>query len=121
MTDYLKVCVKQGEELDIPFTLKENNNPMDLTEYNIRFQVKKVPLADSKPIIDKTITSSSDENTVGIINNPTGGEFKIHLLEEDTSYPTGEYSLIISLEGENYIDIISSDCCNKAIYKICEQ
>ena len=121
MTDYLKVCVKQGEELDIPFTLKENSIPMDLTEYNIRFQVKKVPLADKPSMIDKTINSSSNENEVGIINNPTGGEFKIHLLEEDTSYPVGEYSLIISLEGENYIDIISSDCCNKAIYKICEQ
>ena len=121
MTDYLKVCVKQGEEIDIPFTLKENDNPMDLTEYNIRFQVKKVPLVDSKPIIDKTITSSSNENEVGIINNPTNGEFKIHLIKEDTSYPTGEYSLIISLEGEKYIDIISPDCCNKAIYKICAQ
>ena len=121
MSNNLKVCVKQGEVLDIPFTLKENGIPMDLTEYNIRFQVKKVPLADKPSIIDKTITSLSDENKVGIINNPTNGEFKIHLLEEDTSYPVGEYSLIISLEGENYIDIISSDCCNKAIYKICEQ
>lgn len=121
MTDYLKVCVKQGEELDIPFTLKENDNPMDLTENSIRFQVKRVPLVDKPSIIDKVITTTSDENTVGIINNPTNGEFKIHLSKEDTSYPAGEYSLIISLEGENYIDIISSDCCNKAIYKICEQ
>lgn len=121
MSNNLKVCVKQGEELDIPFTLKENNNPMDLTGYNVRFQVKKVPLIDKPSMIDKIITSSSNENEVGIINNPVGGEFKIHLLEEDTSYPVGEYSLIISLEGENYIDIISSDCCNKAIYKICEQ
>ena len=117
----LKVCVKQGEEVDIPFTLKENDNPMDLTDYSIRFQVKRVPLVDKPSIIDKVITTSSDDTDVGIINNPTNGEFKVHLKKDDTSHPVGEYSLIISLEGYNYIDIISSDCCNKAIYKICEQ
>ena len=121
MTDYLKVKVKQGEELDIPFTLKENNNYMDLSNYNIRFQVKRIPLIDKPAIIDKVITTTSEEKVVGVINNPTNGEFKIHLTTEDTSYPVGEYSLIIQLEGDNYIDIISSDCCNKAVYKICEQ
>ena len=73
------------------------------------------------PIIDKPITVVSDINTIGQITEPQQGQVVVHLTEADTSFPTGEYSLIVSLEGENYIDIISSECCNKAIYKICEQ
>lgn len=121
MTEYLKLCVKQGEELDVQFNIKNNNNPLDLTNYGIRFMVKKVPLVTSEPIINKFITTTSEANDVGIINNPNNGGFKVHLKTEDTSFAIGEYSLIIQLEKDNYIDIISSNCCNKAIYKINEQ
>jgi hypothetical protein len=113
--------IKQGEELNIGFTVKEDNNPMNLSTYTIRFQVKKVPLVNAPAIVDKEITTVSDINEVGRINYPLQGQFVVHLKEEDTSFPPGEYALIIAVEGENYIDIISSKCCNKAIYKICEQ
>lgn len=117
----LRLPVKQGEEINVGFTIKQNGNILDLSEYNIRFQVKKAPLVKAEPIIDKLITLTSDMNTVGIIDYPQQGKFVVHLTEEDTSFPTGEYSLIIALEQEGLIDIISSKCCNKAIYKICEQ
>lgn len=117
----LKLKVKQGEEINVGFTIKQDGNIMDLSNYTVHFQVKKVPLVTAPAIIDKLITTTSDINTIGQINYPQQGQFVVHLLEEDTSFPTGEYSLIVSLEGENYIDIISSECCNKAIYKICEQ
>lgn len=113
--------IKQGEELNIGFTIKQNGNTMDLTDYSVHFQVKKVPLVTAPAMIDKIITTTSDINTIGQINLPQQGKFVVHLLEEDTSYPTGDYSLIISIEQPGYIDIISSKCCNKAIYKICEQ
>ena len=117
----LKVCVKQGEELNLGFTINQDGSPMDLSPYSVRFQVKRTPLVNAPAIIDKVITTVSDINDVGIIDNPNGGGLTVHLKTEDTSFPTGEYSLIISLESQNYIDIISSKCCNKAIYKICEQ
>ena len=117
----LKVAVKQGEELNIGFTIKEDGSPMDLSSYTVRFQVKKVPLVNAPAIVDKLITSTSDINNVGQITYPLQGQLVIHLKEEDTSFPPGEYALIIALEAPNYIDIISSKCCNKAIYKICEQ
>lgn len=117
----LILAVKQGEELNVGFTINEDGNPMDLSDYTIRFQVKKIPLVTAQPIIDKHITTDSDMNTVGNINAPQSGQFTVHLLEEDTSFPTGEYSLVISIEQEGFIDIISSKCCNQAIYKICEQ
>ena len=113
--------IKQGEELNVGFTIKQNGNPMDLSDYTIRVQVKKVPLVTYPAMIDKEITTTSNINDVGQINYPEQGQFIIHLKKEDTSYPPGDYNLIISLEQYGYIDIISSKCCNKAIYKICEQ
>lgn len=117
----LRLPVKQGEEINVGFTIKEGGEPMDLSDYSIHFQVKKVPLVTAPAIVDKIITTSSDMNTVGRINYPQQGQFTVHLLEADTSYPPGEYALIIAVEADNYIDIISSKCCNKAVYKICEQ
>ena len=113
--------VKQGEELNIGFTIKQDGSPMDLSDYTVRVQVKKVPLVTYPAMIDKEITTTSDINTIGQINYPQQGQFVIHLTEEDTSYAPGDYSLIISIEQPGYIDIISSKCCNKAIYRICEQ
>ena len=117
----LKLPVKQGEEINVGFTIKEGGNPMDLSDYTIHFQVKKVPLVNAPALVDKLITTVSDMNTIGMINYPQQGQFVVHLQEKDTSFPPGEYALIISLEQEGLIDIISSKCCNKAIYKICEQ
>lgn len=117
----LKLPVKQGEEINVGFTIKTEGQAMDLSDYTIHFQVKKVPLVTAPAIVDKLITVASDINTVGQINYPQQGQFVVHLSAEDTSYPTGEYALIIALEQEGLVDIISSKCCNKAIYKICEQ
>lgn len=113
--------IKQGEELNVGFTIKQDGQAMDLSDYTVRVQVKKVPLVTYPSMIDKEITVSSDINTVGQITAPQQGQFVIHLTLEDTSFPIGDYSLIISLEADNYIDIVSSKCCNKSIYRICEQ
>ena len=117
----LKVAVKQGEEINVGFTINQGGDPMDLSSYTIRFQVKRTPLVNAPAIISKDITTVSDSNTIGIIDGPLNGKFFVHLLPEDTSYPTGEYSLIISLVAPHTNDIISSGCCNGAKFKICEQ
>lgn len=123
----LKLKVKQGEDKSVGFTIKQNGTAMDLTNYTVHFQVKKTPIVTSQPIVDKYITTDSDENDIGQITDPTNGVFQVHLNEDDTSYNTGDYYLIISLEQYNeedevsYCDIISSECCNSAKYIICEQ
>lgn len=155
----LKLKVKQGEEKSVGFTIKQNGEAMDLTNYTIHFQAKRTPVVTSKPIVNKYITTSdayaiynidgekvnipSDINKDGQINDASNGQFQVHLNEEDTSYPTGDYYLIISLEQYvdkkdkkgntlidedghviktvSYCDIISSECCNSAKYIICEQ
>ena len=113
--------VKQGEEINVGFTIKAGEERMDLNGYNIRFQVKEVPLEKSRPLINKLITTVSDMNTDGMITYPDQGQVVVHLSKEDTSLNTGDYSLIIGLEGENYYDIISSKCQGKAIFRVCEQ
>lgn len=117
----LKLAVKQGEEINVGFTIKQGGNPMDLSNYTVRFEVKRSPLVTAKPIISKDITTVSDSNTIGIINSPTEGKFLVHLLSEDTSYPIGDYYLIIALVAPHTNDIISSGCCSGAKFKICEQ
>lgn len=156
----LKLKVKQGEEKSVDFTIKQNGEAMILTGYVIHFQVKRTPVVNNKPIVNKYITTSdfseeiynidgvkvdipSDINIDGQITNASGGQFQVHLNENDTSYPTGDYYLIISLEQYSdkldedgnvmydddnhiiktisYCDIISSECCNSAKYIICEQ
>ena len=107
--------IKQGEELNIGLTINAGDVPLDLSTYGIAVQVKEVPLEECEPLIDKHITQVSDINTIGRITYPDQGQFVIHLTKEDTSLPTGDYSLIIALEAENYYDIISSKCCTLRI------
>ena len=119
--EYLKVCVKQGEEKNISFKITTGNYPLYLGDYSIKFQVKDTPLEKAPALVDKLITTTTDINEVGQINQPELGVITVHLTKEDTSFPTGEYSLIIALVSDYYEDIISSECCSKAVYNICEQ
>lgn len=132
----LKLKVKQGEEINIGFTIKgavlnnETNEyeqqPIDLTDYNIRFQVKKTPLLKTEPFIDKLIELPKDPigiepYTVGEIYDAENGKFYVHLTKKDTSFNTGEYYLTISMLSLHNDDIISSGCCNSSSFIICEQ
>ena len=159
MSGCLKLKVKQGEEKSVGFTIKQNGEAMPLADYTVHFQIKRTPVVTTKPIVNKYITTNnadaiynidgvkvsipSDINIDGQITDASNGQFQVHLNEKDTSYPTGDYYLIISLEqyedkkdGEgntlidddghiiktvSYCDIISSECCNSAKYIICEQ
>lgn len=121
MANKLIIPVKQGEEFNVGFTIDAGDRPMDLTGYRVRFIVKEVPLERYPAVIDKTLTEDSDPSTDGYIPYPDQGEVVVHLTKHDTSFHTGDYSLIIAIEADNYFDIISSGCCNEAIFRICEQ
>ena len=140
----LKLKVKQGEEINVRFTLnqyvedEEGNKtlePIDLqpeegSPYSIKFQVKKQPLAKERAIINKLLDVLIDpteqeiydaSTTTGYIDDPHNGKFFVHFLPEDTSFNPDEYYLIISIVNEHLDDIISSNCCNSAKFIICEQ
>lgn len=117
------ITIKQGEAKSISFTVMTGDVPLDLTDWTIRFEVKKQPYETVEPFILKNITLTSDQTIDGIITNPNGGQFKVRLNQEDTSYPVGKYYLIITLLGgtDNEEDIVSSQCCQTAIFRICKQ
>lgn len=119
--DKLVLKIKQGEEINVAFTIKQGGNPLVLTDYTIGFQVKNNPTVKSKPLIDKDITIVSDINEEGNINYPNLGQFTVHLTEKDTSLPIGEYYLIISIKRYKENNIISSSCCSTAKFIVCEQ
>lgn len=119
--DRVVLKVKQGEELNIGFTIKQGGQPFNLSSYNVLVQVKNNPTVKSKAIVDKVITTVSDEEEVGMITMPNFGQFTLHLNKEDTSHPIGEYYLIIAIQNENEENIISSTNCTTAVYEICAQ
>lgn len=117
------ICIKQGEAKSIGFSILAGEVPLDLTDYNVRFEVKKQPYETVPPFISKEITTTSDPLTIGQITNPQGGQFKVRLTNEDTSHPVGKYYLVITILGgeENDEDIISSRCTQTAYFRICKQ
>jgi hypothetical protein len=122
MATDLIICVKQGEDILRNVKLKAGGSPLDLSTYsNITVQVKKAPLIKAQPLFEKVITDTSDDNTNGRIISPSNGEFVIRFTKEDTSYSAGDYFLVIILNGNGMSDIVSSNCCNQAIYRICTQ
>jgi hypothetical protein len=119
--DRVVLKVKQGEELNIGFTIKQGGRPFNLSGYNVLVQVKNNPTVKSKPLVDKIITTVSDDSDQGVINNAGSGQFILHLKKEDTSFPIGEYYLVIAIQNDSEENIISSTNCTTAVYKICEQ
>lgn len=117
----LIVTIKQGEVFDIPFTITNDGSPTDLQGAEITFEVKKTPVVTSTPIVSKTITETSDINTIGQITFPESGKWQVHLDSIDTSFAPYDYYLVITLKLNGQEDIISSVACNKAIYRICTQ
>ena len=122
MATDLTICVKQGEDVVRRVQLKTGDIPLDLSTYqNVTVQVKKAPLVTAKPMFEKVITDVSDETTVGRITSPSNGELIIRFTKEDTSHPAGDYFFVMVLNGNGVSDIVSSTCCNNAIYRICTQ
>lgn len=119
--DRVILKVKQGEELNISFTVKQGNDPFNLDGYNIIVEAKYSPTVKSKTLFRKVITTTTDSTNEGVILYPNLGEFVIHLNKEDTSFPIGEYSLVIAVQNNFEENIISSSNCSSAVYEICPQ
>lgn len=118
----LVVPVKQGEDIVINFTVRQDGSPLDLSTYEgLRVEAKKSPYEKSEPLFSKLVTSVSDAEEVGNIYNPAGGQFSVRFNKEDTSFPVNDYYLVIYLQGNGEDNIISSNPCNEAIYRICTQ
>ena len=78
-TKSFTVSINQRNETDTGF------EPLDLSNYLVRFSILGAPTADSTVLIEHLITTNSDIDTDGIINNPTNGEFTFTVTAGDTN------------------------------------
>ena len=116
---YLKV--KQGEELNIGFTIKQGGNPFDLSSYNVLVQVKNNPTVKSKALVDKVITTVSDGEDVdepvdfiditvlgessvtGVVKATRDGEVKVDSTWYDIDAAYEGKTLTLGSEGTFYV------------------
>ena len=117
----LVLQVRQGENRGFGFTIKEDGNPFDLTKWTINFMVKEAPYESLKPIISKTITTTSDETNIGKIFDPTNGKFSVVILTEETLLPPYDYYLVITMSDGRQVVNISGEGNQKAIFRVCRQ
>lgn len=86
-------------------------NPMDLSEYAIRFRILGSSTADGVVLVEHIITQNSDMETDGQIYNPTQGEFGFTVTKEDTQLlGIGKRPITLELldaDDLSYIDTIT--------------
>lgn len=73
------VSINQRNEEDTDF------EPMDLSNYAIKFSVLGSPVADGKVLVEHVITTNTTDEEGGCINNPTNGEFTFTVTAVDTN------------------------------------
>ena len=112
--------VKQSEARSFGFTIKQKDEPMDLSDYTVIVQVKKSPYFKVKTLIEKRVTTELTDN--GRIYDAEQGQFKITFTEVDTTeLPPDDYYLIIFLENGPTKIIISGEGNKSGILRFCKQ
>lgn len=81
----LELKIKQGESIGFAFTLTEEGNPVDLTNSQMIMQVRENVEDTGEYLINKTITTESDVDTVGVIISPLEGKFMFKVNASDIS------------------------------------
>lgn len=71
--------------------------PLDLTNSIVRFRILGSAEGEGHIIVEKIITRESDPNLVGVIDDPTTGDFTFSITPADT-YLLGRGSRPISIE-----------------------
>ena len=116
--------IKKGEKFPIHVKVKNRDEdaPIDLTNAVIKFQLKD-ELKDEFYIIEKVITTETDEYSIGRIIEPKNGEFIIRFDDEDYDKLIIDriYYMTIWWEvpDENFAKVISSNCNNVFKFVVC--
>lgn len=116
----LTLKIKQGESKAFVFTLIKNNAPVDLTGAEILLQVRESMTDVGDYVIEKTVTTNSDGDVDGKINNPENGEFYLKINDTDieemeTTKPY--YCAIYKINGDTKI-CISAPAFQTALFLV---
>lgn len=101
---FIDAVIVKGETKPFTASIQVRNEqntsfePLDLSDYAVRFRVMGATTADAKVLIEKVLTQNTDEELDGIINNPEGGEFTFVVTAEDTKkLGLGEHPIMLEL------------------------
>ena len=117
-------CIKKGEKFPISITLhnRDEDIPINLTNAVIKFQIKD-ELKDEFYVVNKTITEETDVDTIGRIVDPINGKVIVRLTNEDYENLVCEriYYLTITWEipDEDFSKVVSSNCDENLLFKVC--
>lgn len=115
------VTVNQGEARGFRFTIEQDDNPMDLTEWQITVDVKNAPYSALDPMIRKVVTTTSDYNTQGQIIDPENGVFVVNYTEEELNLPPMDYAFVAeATDGYTTINLTHNGNYS-AIFRVREQ
>lgn len=131
--NHLILEINQGAPRNYGFTINQNiytivdnqeqivQNPVDLTNTKVIFQVKEAPYYKLKPLIEKIITNE-EQVGVGVITSPTDGKFTVAITLDDTLLlPPKDYALCIYLDTNGSFTNISGEGNKYAIFRVCTQ
>ena len=114
---FIDAKVIKGVGRSFSCTIQQKNTtltgfePMDLSDYAIRFRVLGSSTADGVVLVEHIITQYSDMEVDGQITNPTQGEFSFAITKEDTeTLGIGKRPITIELldaDDLSYIDTIT--------------
>lgn len=125
---FIDAVVPLGEEKNFTVSINQRTEdeksfePLDLSEYSIRFRVLGAPTANAKVLIEHIITQNTDEQDYGQIYDATGGEFSFGFTADETiSLGLGEFAIeIVLLDATTgqYIDNLTEGNENAEFNKI---
>lgn len=112
--------IKQGESRSFRFNIKQSGLPLNLSPYQVLFQVRKSPYLNVTPFIDKVITQElSKEN--GQIDKPLEGSFYVYISNTDFGLlPPEDYYVSIYLKDETNTISISGEGNSSSIIRFCK-
>lgn len=106
------VCIK-GETRSFNCTINTSEdggstfNPLDLSEYHVKFRVLGSPTSDSNVLLEKIITQDTLLEVEGQITVPANGEFVFTINKEDTNeLGLGAFPISIQLVGADDNDLV---------------
>lgn len=118
--DALVLHIKKGESLGFPFALTINRQARNIKGCTIEFKVREEPEDNGIYVINKTVSTSSDINSDGLINDPVLGEFfiKINAADTENLSTSKPYFLSMYLIGDNTRECISAADCHLAKFLV---
>ncbi len=116
----LTLSIKKGESLGFAFTLYQSGEPQNLSGFSIVLQVRETPEDNGNYLINKTISTTSDPDADGLIDQPYNGNFffKINAGDIAGMSTLRPYYLAIFTEKDNSRHCISAAGCEIAKFLV---